>query len=376
MIEARFHDQLADIDAADWDALAADANPFTRYALLDGLETTGCIQPRWGWRPHHLTLHAGGRLVAAAPLYLKTNSHGEFTFDWSWAAAWERAGGRYYPKLLCGVPYSPVTGPRLLARGDARLQRALVDAMRAEAERLQLSSVHANFLTTAEAAAFDADWLARSDVQFQWHNRGWASFEDFLAALNHKKRKNLLRDRAEAAASGLQIEWRTGSELSARDWHAVYALYLHTFHEKGNHATLTPAFFERLGTLGDTAQLALARDRRGIAAMALFLEGGKVLYGRYWGSRVEVPGLHFELCYYQGIDHAITHGLQRFEPGAQGEHKLARGFLPARTHSRHLILHAGFRAAVREALRDEASAADRYAGECMAHSPYAKELPR
>lgn len=155
MIEARFHEQLADIDAADWDALAADANPFTTHALLAGMETTGCIQPRWGWQPHHLALHENGRLVAAAPLYFKTNSHGEFTFDWSWADAWERAGGRYYPKLLCGVPYSPVTGPRLLARGDARLQRALVAAMRAEAERLNLSSVHVNFLTTEEAAAFE-----------------------------------------------------------------------------------------------------------------------------------------------------------------------------------------------------------------------------
>ncbi|HET8765141.1 MAG TPA: peptidogalycan biosysnthesis protein, partial [Rhodanobacter sp.] len=368
MIEARFHDQLADIAAADWDALAADANPFTTHALLAGMEATGCIQPRWGWQPHHLTLHENGRLVAAAPLYLKTNSHGEFTFDWSWVDAWERAGGRYYPKLLCGVPYSPVTGPRLLARGDARLQRALVAAMRAEAERLQLSSVHANFLTADEAAAFDADWLARGDVQFQWRNRGWASFDAFLAALNHKKRKNLLHDRADVAASGLRIEWRAGRTLSRDEWRAVHALYLRTFAEKGNRATLTPAFFAHLGTLGDTAQLALARDGDGIAAMALFLAGGNVLYGRYWGSRVEVPGLHFELCYYQGIDHTITRGLQRFEPGAQGEHKLARGFLPVRTHSRHLILHAGFRAAVREALRDEASAVDRYADECLAHS--------
>lgn len=374
-MEARFHDQLADIDAAEWDALAGDPNPFTTHALLAGMEATGCIQPRWGWQPHHLTLHENGRLVAAAPLYLKTNSHGEFTFDWSWADAWERAGGRYYPKLLCGVPYSPVTGPRLLAGGDARLQHALVDAMRAEAERLNLSSVHVNFLTGTGSAAFDADWLARSDVQFQWRNRGWAAFDDFLAALNHKKRKNLMHDRATVAASGLRIEWRAGAELSVRDWREVHALYRHTFDENGNRATLAPAFFAHLGTLGDTVQLALARDRAGIAAMALFFVGGGVLYGRYWGTRVAVPGLHFELCYYRGIDYAITHGLQRFEPGAQGEHKLARGFLPARTHSRHLILHPGFRAAVREALRDEAVAVDRYAAECLAHSPYAQEPP-
>lgn len=375
MIEARFHDQLADIDATEWNALAADPNPFTTHALLAGMEATGCIQPRWGWQPHHLTLHENGRLVAAAPLYLKTNSHGEFTFDWSWADAWERAGGRYYPKLLCGVPYSPVAGPRLLACGDPRLQRALVQAMRNEAERLQLSSVHVPFLTDMEAAAFDDDWLARSDVQFQWRNRGWATFTEFLAALNHKKRKNLMHDRTGVAASGLRIEWRAGADLPAQDWREVHALYLHTFRQNGNRATLTPEFFAYLGTLGDTAQLALARDGHGIAAMALFLVGGTVLYGRYWGCRVEVPGLHFELCYYQGINYAVTHGLQRFEPGAQGEHKLARGFLPTRTHSRHLILHTGFRSAVRAALRQEAAAVDRYAEECMARSPYAQEPP-
>jgi predicted N-acyltransferase len=368
--EARFHPRIADIPAADWDALRPNRNPFVSHAFLLALEDSGCIRPEWGWQAHHLGLYEHGRLLAAAPLYLKGNSHGEFVFDWSWAAAWERAGGDYYPKLLCGVPYSPITGPRLLAGGDADLQRALAGAMRREAERLQLSSVHANFLPADEADAFDTDWLARSDVQFHWHNRDWRDFDDFLAALSHKKRANIRHERARVAAAGLRIEWRDGGTLTAAEWDEVHALYLATFDAKGNHAALTPAFFRRLGGL---AQLALARDADGIAAMALFLEGDGMLYGRYWGSRIDVPSLHFELCYYRGIEHAIARGLRRFEPGAQGEHKLARGFLPVRTHSRHLLVHEGFRAAVRAALRDEAQAVDRYAEECMTRSPYARQ---
>ncbi len=370
MTEVHFHPRIADIPATDWDALRPDCNPFVSHAFLLALEDSGCIRPEWGWQAHHLGLYDHGRLCAAAPLYLKGNSHGEFVFDWSWAAAWERAGGDYYPKLLCGVPYSPITGPRLLAGGDAGLQRALAGAMRREAERLQLSSVHANFLPADEADAFDTDWLARSDVQFHWHNRDWRDFDGFLAALSHKKRANIRYERARVTAAGLGIEWRDGDTLTAAEWDEVHALYLATFDAKGNHAALTPAFFRRLGGL---AQLALARDADGIAAMALFLEGNRVLYGRYWGSRIDVPGLHFELCYYRGIEHAIAHGLQRFEPGAQGEHKLARGFLPVRTCSRHLLLHGGFRAAVRAALRDEAQAVERYAEECMTRSPYARQ---
>ena len=375
MIEARFHDRIDRIPAAAWDALRPDDNPFLAHAFLHALERDGCIREAWGWRPHHLGLYEQDRLVAAAPVYLKDNSHGEFVFDWSWASAWERAGGSYYPKLLGAVPYSPVPGPRLLAGADARtpaLQHALATALRDETERHGLSSAHVNFLPAEEAAAFDADWLARFDVQFHWPNRGYRDFEDFLAALNHKKRKNIRRERAEVAASGLAIEMRAGDTLSADAWRSVHALYRATFEAKGNHAALTARFFAHLAELGDTVQLALARDRDRIVAMALFLRSGRVLYGRYWGSAVELPGLHFELCYYQGIDYAIGHGLERFEPGAQGEHKLARGFLPARTHSRHYLADARLRDAVRAALAREARALETYIDECLAHSPYAQ----
>jgi predicted N-acyltransferase len=370
MHDIRFHAAIAELPAAAWDGLRADANPFVSHAFLHALERSGCIRPDWGWQAHHLGLYEDDRLLAAAPLYLKGNSHGEFVFDWSWASAWERAGGEYYPKLLCGVPYSPVPGPRLLA-GTPALQCALVEAMRGEADRLGLSSVHANFLQPAELAAFDANWLIRSDVQFHWHNRGYRHFPDFLAALSHKKRKNILRERQQVAASGLAIEWRGGDSLSRDEWQRAHALYESTFDMKGNHAALTAAFFRRLGELGSTAQLALARDGETIVAMALFVQGGNVLYGRYWGAAVDVPGLHFELCYYRGIEYAIAQQLQRFEPGAQGEHKLARGFVPVRTHSRHYLANPDFRAAVAAALASEAEAVDAYATELHSRSPYA-----
>ena len=365
----RFHDAIAELPAAAWDALRAEANPFVSHAFLHALESSGCIRPGWGWQAHHLGLYDDNRLVAAAPLYLKGNSHGEFVFDWGWASAWERAGGDYYPKLLCGVPYSPVPGPRLLA-GTPALQRALVEAMRGEAERLGLSSVHANFLPTAEAEAFGEDWLARSDVQFHWHNHGYPHFPAFLATLSHKKRKNILRERQQVAVSGLMVEWRGGNSLDRHEWDRVHALYEATFDAKGNHAVLTGAFFRRLGELGESAQLALARQDGRIVAMALFLQGDGVLYGRYWGASVDVPGLHFELCYYRGIEYAIRQGLRRFEPGAQGEHKLARGFLPVRTHSRHWLANRDFRAAVAASLAHERPAVDAYAAELLQHSPY------
>lgn len=374
-LRTQFHTSIDEIAADAWDALCPDANPFVSHAFLRVLEQTGCVRPDWGWQAHHLGLYQGEQLLAAAPLYLKGNSHGEFVFDWSWAHAWERAGGDYYPKLLNAVPYSPVSGPRLLAgigEHAATLRHELVKAMQEEAVHLKLSSVHANFLPADELSAFDADWLARSDVQFHWHNRGYRHFADFLAALKHKKRKNILRERHQAESCGLAIEWRSGDSLGPDEWRQVHCLYEANFDAKGNHAALTPAFFNRLGELGKTAQIALAKDAERIVAMALFIQGNGVLYGRYWGAEVNVPGLHFELCYYRGIEYAIANGLSRFEPGAQGEHKLARGFLPARTHSHHYLVHDGFRNAVRDALKQEAVGMNEYASDLLQHNPYAQ----
>jgi predicted N-acyltransferase len=370
---ARFHTQISQIDADQWNALRVDDNPFVSHEFLHALESTGCLRVDYGWQPHHLGLYEHGELVGAAPLYLKGNSHGEFVFDWSWASAWERAGGQYYPKLLNAVPYSPVSSPRLLAANGERtavLQHALVTAMQGEVKRLGLSSAHSNFLLPNEVKAFDGDWLERSDIQFHWHNRGYRHFPDFLAALKHKKRKNILRERAQVAASGLALEWRGGGTLSQAEWRRVHALYASTFDAKGNHPALTATFFEALGQSGSTAQLALARAGGDIVAMALFLRSSSVLYGRYWGASVEVPGLHFELCYYQGIDYAIHHALSQFEPGAQGEHKLARGFLPQHVGSRHYLHNPDFRAAVAQALARETESVDAYAEDLLTHSPY------
>jgi predicted N-acyltransferase len=375
MSEIRFLDGLGGILAADWDALVPDGNPFVSHAFLSGMEAKGCLREDYGWRPYHLAILDGGRLVAAAPTYLKGNSHGEFVFDFSWAAAWERAGGDYYPKLLVAAPYSPVPGPRLLVREglDAEINRnRLTAALVDEADRLGLSSIHANFLAEADLPAFDDRWLARADYQFHWHNRGYTDFDEFLAALARKKRKNIRQERAHAAASGLTLEMRGGDTLGDAEWRQIHALYELTFDMKGNHAALTARFFQYLGhTMGARVQVALARDGADIVAMALFLRSADALYGRYWGASVELSGLHFELCYYRGIEYAIREGIARFEPGAQGEHKLARGFLPTLTHSRHYIAHEGFRQAVAAALVQEAAHREAYRDELMAHSPYA-----
>jgi hypothetical protein len=375
----RIIERLDAIAAADWDALRPDDNPFLSHAFLAGLERYGCLRAEWGWQAQHLGLYEDARLVAVAPLYLKFNSHGEFVFDHAWAQALQRAGGDYYPKLLCAVPYSPVVGPRLLAGADAHAdarRAALLAGLRELMQSARVSSTHLLFLDAADLAACardDAHWLARSDVQFHWSNRDWHTFEDFLAALKHKKRKNIRAERAQVAASGLRIEWRAGASLDASEWRAVHALYLDTFDAHGNHAALSADFFAHLGAaLPGQVWLALARSGDDIVAMALFLASSSTLYGRYWGSQVPLPGLHFELCYYQGIEHCLRAGLQRFEPGAQGEHKLARGFLPTLTHSRHAIAHAGLRHAVAHYLEAEQAQVQDWRGQLLTHSPYAQ----
>ncbi|MBB3228795.1 hypothetical protein FHW69_003440 [Luteibacter sp. Sphag1AF] len=375
-MDIRFLDGLGTIVADDWNALVPDGNPFVSHAFLHGMESKGCLREDYGWKPHHLAVYEGNRLAAAAPMYLKGNSHGEFVFDWSWAAAWERAGGDYYPKLLVASPYSPVPGPRLLVPDSPYaevLRNQLTAAMVDEADRLGLSSIHANFLVERDLDAFDDRWLPRSDWQFHWHNRGYADFAGFLATLTSKKRKNIRHERTHAFASGLRIGMHGGDELDDHAWRQIHALYESTFDMKGNHAAMTLRFFQYLGrTMGPGVQVATAHHGDRMVAMALFLRGGDALYGRYWGASVDVSGLHFELCYYQGIDYCIREGIARFEPGAQGEHKLARGFLPTQTHSRHYIAHEGFRRAVRDALLHEAAAKEAYRDELMQHSPYAE----
>ncbi len=375
-MKIRFHGALDDIDAAAWNALLPDDNPFVDHAFLAGLERHGCVVPEQGWQPYHLGLYDGDRLAAAAPLYLKGNSHGEFVFDWSWASTYARYGLDYYPKLLCAVPYSPVTGPRLLvgqAGNAAQLRATLIRAIEDEARRLNLSSAHLNFAAADDAGPFrPTDWLPRFDWQFHWHNEGWPDFDAFLAALNHKKRKNIRSERARAARAGASCEIRHGDELDAREWEAVHDFYLSTFDDKGNFPALTLDFFRHLGRAMPRRVLAVLCRRNGrLIAGALLLRSASTLYGRYWGAHEHVEGLHFEACYYQGIEYCLREGLQHFEPGAQGEHKLARGFLPAKTESFHWIADARFRAAIGDALRRESRHLDAYHTELLSHSPYA-----
>jgi predicted N-acyltransferase len=318
-------------------------------------------------------LWEGDALVAAVPAYLKDNSHGEFVFDHAWAHAFAQHGLDYFPKWLCAVPYSPVTGPRLLARDEA-MRRTLLDAMRAIAGEAGLSSVHVNFHEADEDAAFDATWLPRCDVQYHWRNTaGWRDFDGFLAAMDHKHRKNIRTERRRLEASGVRFRVIHGDEASERDLAAMHDFYLATFAEHGNRPTLTLPFLRHLAaTMPRRLVVVLGeRDGRPIAG-ALCLRGGDTLYGRYWGADPgeRVPGLHFETCYYQGIEYCLREGLSRFEPGAQGEHKLARGFLPTLVRSRHWIAEPAFAEALARWCGEEARDVGRYAEALAAHSPF------
>lgn len=371
MAEFRTLASLAEIAPQAWDALHDGHNPFVSHAFLAGLERHGCVRADWGWTPHHATLWEGGRLVAAAPAYLKTNSHGEFVFDHAWAQAYARYGRAYFPKWLCAVPYSPVTGPRLLARTPA-LRRQLLEALVAQARDAGLSSVHVNFHPEDEDDAFERAWLSRSDVQYHWRNdAGWRDFETFLAAFDHKHRKNIRQERARVARAGVTFRTVHGDEADDSDLEAMFGFYLQTFQEYGNSPALTFGFFRHLArTLPRQFVMFLAETGGTPIAGALCLRGGDTLYGRYWGCRRNLPGLHFETCYYQGIEYCLREGLRVFEPGAQGEHKIARGFLPVFVRSRHWIADPAFAEALGHWCDEETQAIRRYAATLAAHSPF------
>ena len=366
---------LDELPAADWDALHDGGNPFVSHAFLSGLERHHCVRERLGWVPRHAALFVDGALVAAAPAYLKSNSHGEFVFDHAWAHAYARYGMDYYPKWLVAVPYSPVPGPRLLAR-DAGARRQLLEAMREEVGAGRLSSLHVNFLAETELEAFDAAWLARSDVQFQWRNdAGWTDFDQFLAALTSKKRKNLRAEREQVRRAGVEFRILHGDEASAADLQAMHEFYCLTQTEKGNQPALTLPFLHHLARAMPRQLVLILAQRSGASiAGALCLRGGQALYGRYWGASEILPGLHFETCYYQGIEYCLREGLRVFEPGAQGEHKVARGFLPVLTHSRHHIADPRFAEALRDWCDQERSSVLRYRELVLQHSPF-RETP-
>lgn len=359
---ARIARGVTAIAADDWDACAGGDNPFLSHAFLSLLERSESVGGRSGWTPLPIVVDgADGRPAAIAPAYAKTHSLGEYVFDHGWADAWERAGGSYYPKLQIAVPFTPVPGPRLLVR-DAAEPAPLIAAIEAVVDQNGLSSAHATFVEADQLPAFEAaGWLIREGVQFHWTNRGYGSFDDFLADLASRKRKNLRKERA-AATEGLTIRHLTGAAITEAHWDAFWIFYQDTGSRKWGQPYLTRAFFSMLGeAMGDRVLLIVA-ERDGVPiAGALNLIGADALYGRYWGCIEDVPFLHFELCYYQAIDAAIARGLSRVEAGAQGEHKLARGYAPVATWSAHYIPDPSFRRAVADFVERERLAVEREA---------------
>jgi len=368
-------EDLGRVSAADWNSLGATPYPFLRHEFLRALETAGCLGERYGWIPQHLLAYRGTCLVGAAPLYLKSNSYGEFVFDWSWADAYRRNGLDYYPKLVSAAPYTPATGPKLLVPpgvGSTAVRHALADAATRLADGLRVSSLHWLFSPTDEA-----DWLEstgllrRTGCQFHWRNEGFADFDAFLATLSAEKRKKLKRERRRVADDGVTFRLLHGSDAREGDWAFFHGLYADTFHRHGGIPTLSLDFFLRLAEQVPESVLLVVADhgRRAVAA-AFCLVGTDTLYGRHWGCRETYHSLHFEACYYQGLEYCIRQRLARFEPGAQGEHKVSRGFLPTPTWSTHWIADPRFRSAIEGFLAMESRAMSDYCAEMLSHSPY------
>ena len=368
------HDSISSLAREDWDALAGDEYPFLKHAFLDLAERTGSVSPDAGWTPRHLTLQDGGKLRAAMPLYEKTHSWGEFVFDWAWARAYEQAGLDYYPKLVSAVPFTPAPSTRILRadNNDSEAVHLLLSAATRLATETNCSSVHVLFPTSDEIALFaDAGLLIRKDCQFHWHNRGYEKFDDFLATFTSAKRKKAKRDRRRVAENGIRFRRLRGPELDSEAWSTVYALIARTFMLRGSLPYFNQGFFEGLSTnLPDNILVIVAEKDDIPVAAAVFYESDTTLYGRYWGSDGHFDALHFETCYYQGIDYCIETGKQCFEPGTQGEHKISRGFSPVETWSAHWLAHPQFADAIGRYLDEEGRHIENYIETVDAHTPY------
>jgi len=363
-------DSLTSIPASDWDALGGK-HPLLSHAFLHALHESGCASAETGWAPCHLTLWRDNRLAAAMPLYLKSHSYGEYVFDWAWADAYQRHGLRYYPKLLNAVPFTPVTGPRLLATNETD-RHALVDAALAFARQTGVSSLHCLFPTPPEVAAFEsAGLMLRASVQFHWRNEGFRDFDDFLARMNHDKRKKIRQERRKVREAGIEFRWLRAAEATEADWRFFVECYDRTYRAHHSSPYLNLDFFLRLAQAMPERLLLILGYREGLPVASAFnIIGDETLYGRYWGTKEFHSGLHFETCYYQAIEFCIAEKLGYFEGGAQGEHKLARGLLPQRTVSAHWLAHPEFAEAVTRFLRKEASGIGHYVDELSEHSPF------
>ncbi|RTL70581.1 MAG: N-acetyltransferase [Hyphomicrobiales bacterium] len=372
--------RLADLEPAQWDACAnpdpATFNPFVSHGFLSALETSGSVGGRSGWTPRHIVLRdATGVIEACAPAYLKSNSQGEYVFDHSWADAYERAGGDYYPKLQVAVPFTPVPGPRLLVRPGEHAGHAedvLARAIMQVAEQSGLSGAHVTFISEEQWQRLGMlGYLQRTDQQFHWTNDGYKSFDDFLGSLASRKRKGVRKEREEALSAGLEVVWLRGREITEAHWDAFFTFYMDTGSRKWGRPYLNRRAFSLIGAAtGEAPLLMLAMKGDRAIAGSFHMIGGDCLYGRYWGATEHHPCLHFEMCYYQAIDFAIAHGLKRVEAGAQGEHKLARGYLPTKTYSAHYICNPSLRRAIAEYLSRERQYVDRAAEELSAYAPF------
>jgi predicted N-acyltransferase len=373
-LQARFITSIDRIPAAQWNALALGGNPFVRHEFLLALERAECVGKASGWLPNHLLLEDGEKLVAAMPLYRKSHSWGEFVFDWSWARAYDQAGLHYYPKLVSMPPFTPATGPRLLLAADTSpdVRRRLSTELLTYAKAQHLSSAHLLFLTDEDRAALnDAGYLWRKDCQFHWHNRDYQTFDDFIGTFRSDKRKKALRERRRVREGGVTFRTLTGAQMDARLWNIVFGFSAATFEAHGHEHYLNVEFFQAVSAVMPQAVvIKLAEYQDTPIATAIFFRGDDVLYGRYWGAAANFHSLHFETCYYQGIDYCIEHGLKHFEPGTQGEHKVPRGFEPTETWSAHWIADPRFRRAIDQYLNDERASIDQYILQVEEHTPY------
>ncbi|KQQ46775.1 hypothetical protein ASF69_06205 [Rhizobium sp. Leaf311] len=381
----RVERSFKDIDPESWNMLSGTSkntrkefyNPFISHAFLSSLEESGSATSKTGWRGHHLLLENGdGRLTGAIPAYLKSHSQGEYVFDHGWADALERAGGNYYPKLQCAVPFTPATGPRLLTNGidDAAFRQVLASGLRQVTEKIGVSSSHVTFATDDDMEALaDEGFLARADQQFHFINNGYRDHADFLDALSSRKRKGLKKERRAALENGIEIDWLTGRDLTEDIWDQFYRFYMDTGSRKWGRPYLTRAFYSLIGErMADDILLVMARREGRYIAGAINFIGGEAIYGRHWGCIEDHPFLHFEVCYHQAIDFALSKGLKRVEAGAQGEHKLARGYTPVTTHSAHFITHPGLRRAIADYLERERNEVEQIGDYLDEHSPFRK----
>jgi predicted N-acyltransferase len=371
--------EIETVDAAEWDALAGPDDPFIEHAFLLALERSGSVGGQSGWVPLHVTVRAGSRLVGALPLYVKLHSYGEYIFDWRWAASAERAGLRYYPKLVSMVPFTPATGKRVLwAEGEDRaaVVSALLAGVASAREELSASSVHLLFLNDEErdAIAGHRELIPRESLQFHWRNEGYASFEDYLSRFRSALRKQVRRERKQVEGSGLELRVVPGPELREHEWRALFSFYVDTCHKRGSGPYLTQAFFEQIARTHAQRVLAVLAYRGGRPIAGTFnFQKGNTLYGRYWGCSEDYPSLHFECCYYRLIEHAIDRGLQRFEAGAQGTHKLRRGLMPALIHSAHQIANPALRRAIAGDLARECEAVRAEMAALAMHGPFKRD---